>query len=166
VKKAHLLLAAALLLGAVEVAVFYPRLPDRIPVHYDVAGRVDGWGAKGPFVLAFAVLPAVLLGLLGALRPLLRRLPDSLINLPNKGYWLAPERRAETLERMGDQLAILIAMAVLLADGQLYLALRAALSERPSLSTGWLWGMLAAFVAASVAWGVALSRSFRVPAGR
>ena len=31
---------------------------------------------------------------------LLGRLPPSLINLPNRDYWLAPERRTETIERV------------------------------------------------------------------
>ena len=31
---------------------------------------------------------------------LLKSTPASLINLPNKSYWLAPERREETMDRL------------------------------------------------------------------
>ena len=40
-------------------AVFYPRLPDRVPVHWNAAGAADGYGSK-----AFGLfgLPAIMLG--------------------------------------------------------------------------------------------------------
>lgn len=159
--KAHLALAAALLLGVAEAAWYYPRLPAWMAVHFDVAGRPDGWGAKGPFLLTAASVPAVLLLLYGALRVFLRRVPDSLVNLPDKAYWLAPERRAQTLERFGVQAAYLVGLAMLLMDAQLYLVLEAACGEPPVLSSGAVWGTIVLFIAASVGWLVLSMRGFR-----
>jgi immunity protein, SdpI family len=54
-----LMLTAAALIYAV---VLYPALPDRIPIHWDINGRVDGWGDKrwaaflGPGVMELLVL--------------------------------------------------------------------------------------------------------------
>jgi uncharacterized membrane protein len=38
-----LLLAACAVVGA----LIYPSLPDRIPVHWNIRGEVDGWGSRG-----------------------------------------------------------------------------------------------------------------------
>jgi serine/threonine-protein kinase len=105
----------------------------------------------------------VLLALYGALRVIVRRVPDSLIQLPDKAYWLAPERRAATLERFVVQAAYLIGLAILLLDAQLYLALEAARAEPPVLSTGAIWGTIVLFTAASLGWLAASMRAFRRP---
>ncbi|HEY2156324.1 MAG TPA: DUF1648 domain-containing protein [Isosphaeraceae bacterium] len=40
---------------------FYPRLPDRIPMHWNIRGEIDGWGSRNSVWLT----PCVMLGLLG-----------------------------------------------------------------------------------------------------
>jgi uncharacterized membrane protein len=51
-------------------AWFYPSLPDRVPTHWNIQGKVDGWGNKGwatfltpsmmiAFLVLFAFLPAL-----------------------------------------------------------------------------------------------------------
>ena len=67
-------LVGAVLLGSVLV---YAQLPDRVPTHWDLQGRVDGHGPRA--VAAFA-LPAVLVGLLGlfAVLPRISPAPFSL----------------------------------------------------------------------------------------
>ncbi len=106
---------------------------------------------------------AILLLLFGALPLLLRRLPESLMNLPNKSYWLAPERKAQTMDRLMGQLLFVGAMALLLMDCVLYLSFTANFSARPFLQQELLWGIIAVFFAASIGWTVFLLRSFRLP---
>ncbi len=56
------------LLVALTIAVgmyAYPRLPDRVPAHWNVAGKIDRYGSKWAFLLP---LPLLLLGLWAALR--------------------------------------------------------------------------------------------------
>ena len=47
--------------------IAYPRLPDRVPTHWNLHGQIDGYGSK---LVATAVLPLILLGLWGFLRVL------------------------------------------------------------------------------------------------
>jgi len=42
---------AALALGIWAVARAWPELPERIPMHFDLAGRPDGWGSRGTVLL-------------------------------------------------------------------------------------------------------------------
>lgn len=46
-------------------AIAYPRLPDRVPIHWNLHGQIDGYGSK---LVATLMLPLVLLGLWGLLR--------------------------------------------------------------------------------------------------
>jgi uncharacterized membrane protein len=60
--RAHWIVAAtvtALTIGF-TLAV-YPSLPERIPIHWNAAGEIDGWGSK-PWAF---LTPAILIGMLG-----------------------------------------------------------------------------------------------------
>lgn len=74
-----------LILGLVGLAVWsWPRLPDRIPVHFGLDGQPDAWSER-TFVSWFA-LPGVavlLVLLMGLFRTLMHRYPR-LVNLPDR----------------------------------------------------------------------------------
>lgn len=59
----------AVVAAGVSSVVAYPRLPDRVPMHWNFSGEVDGWG--GPLEAAL-VMPLLMLGLWGLLRVLPR----------------------------------------------------------------------------------------------
>ena len=60
----HWIVAAAIVVLTIGfTAAVYPRLPERIPIHWNAAGEIDGWGNK-PWAF---LTPAVLVGLLGLL---------------------------------------------------------------------------------------------------
>lgn len=72
------------------------RLPARVATHFDEAGRANGWMTR-PGDIAFVAclgfgLAFTMIGLMFSIR----FMPASLINLPHREYWLAPERRPET----------------------------------------------------------------------
>jgi uncharacterized membrane protein len=65
--------------------------------HFDAHGNVNGWQTKQAFFLSIVTV-SVLATVVGFAVPLLISvLPKELINLPNKKYWLSPEREKETL---------------------------------------------------------------------
>lgn len=55
--------AAVLIFLLLSVARYYPLLPEQIPIHFNLVGQADGWGAKstvlflaGMMVMLYAVL--------------------------------------------------------------------------------------------------------------
>lgn len=54
------------LLSFLGLMLTLPRLPERIPIHWNFAGEVDGYGGKGMLILCGG-LPIALVGLLWAL---------------------------------------------------------------------------------------------------
>ena len=88
-----LLLVAA----GLHSAYYYLKLPAMIAAHFDARGNPDDWMPKESL---FAVHAIIFIGLsltLLAISLAIRVMPAWMISLPNKDYWLAPERREETL---------------------------------------------------------------------
>ena len=92
-------LAASVVLYAAFVALVLwtaPELPDRVASHFGIDGTPDGWMTRRgylTFILIFGMaLPLLITGIFS----LVTVLPDSLVNLPHKDYWLAPEQRDNT----------------------------------------------------------------------
>ena len=98
--------AFAILLGivALQTLIYYPRLPAQLASHFDAAGRPNGWSSKLAYFALQAFIVLVLTGCFAALPALLEHVPPRLVNLPNKDYWLAPERRAATMASVASAL--------------------------------------------------------------
>jgi uncharacterized membrane protein len=156
-----------LVLSLVSVAVLrvisvWARLPPAMASHFGPSGRPDAFMGRGEFLLVFAGLGGGVTLLLLGMPALLKVMPASWINLPNRDYWLAPERRKAALSRLGNYLAwFSVALAAFLL-GVLELVLQANL-QRAALANGPFVSMLLAFFAAAIALLAVMQRGFRVP---
>ena len=83
--------------AVIQLVYWYPRLPAIVPSHFNAQGQVDGKMTKSVFFALMAGLQAFCLLGLPLLGKLTQSLPHSLINMPNKEYWLAESRREESL---------------------------------------------------------------------
>lgn len=90
-------------LGVTIVACFgqliywYPLLPDVVPSHFDGNGNADGSMSRPAYVALIGALQLLFLVGLPLLGMSIGKLPNSMINIPNKEHWLAPERRDQTM---------------------------------------------------------------------
>src|SRR5260370_37720107 len=88
---------ALVALGAAQVSFYAPRIRELLGSHFSRGGSVNGWQTKAAFFateLAMIILATVIS--FGIPR-IIAAAPVALINLPHKEYWLAPERREDTL---------------------------------------------------------------------
>ena len=95
-----LALALFSLLSALMVAhaiYHYTILPDRIATHFGLWGEPDAWGSKSVFFIWYGIIGLLLVGTWAWVKRRLTPGHTSWLNIPNKEYWLAPERQAETL---------------------------------------------------------------------
>jgi hypothetical protein len=98
-KKTNILPVLALVLAAVAAFILVSgrSLPPIVASHFAASGHANGFMPRGDY-LVFMLLIALGVPLLLALIPYsLRSIPLRFVNLPNREYWLAPERREETL---------------------------------------------------------------------
>ena len=85
------------LLGALQAYSYAARLPAVVASHFSGPGMPNGWQTQSAFFLTELVV-VVMAAVVGFGVPaIIAAVPVSLINLPNKQSWFAPERRESTL---------------------------------------------------------------------
>lgn len=141
---------------------YAPRLPAIVPSHFNAAGEADRWMAKGPFLALLAGVTVIYLAVFFVAVMLVRRSPESVINLPQKDYWLAPERAAATRRTIVRELFKIAAATQALHIVITQLAVEVALGRRATLGALW-WVALIAYLVILLWWLVALYRRFRRP---
>jgi uncharacterized membrane protein len=100
-------------------------LPDGVATHFDMAGRADGWMSRTSytwFTLTFQIALPALLGYLVNTLP--RYVPHS-TTIPNREYWLAPERLNGSIDFLAAQGYRLGCLIVMLTVGLHYIVLLA-----------------------------------------
>jgi len=75
---------------------FYKNLPVTVASHFNVVNKADSWMSRESFLIVQVIITAALSIMFLTTAFLIRKLPKSMINLPNKDYWLADERKDET----------------------------------------------------------------------
>lgn len=139
-------------------------LPDAVASHFGPGGRADGFTTRGAYVGLMLGVVIVVPSLLAASSLVVRLLPPQFVNLPNKRYWLAPERRAASLDALaglGTRFATALAVFLGYVHG---LVVRAHAVQPPRLSESWFFAGLTLFAVATLVGLVSLFRRFgRVP---
>ena len=153
-----LLLAAA---GVVQVLHYYPLLPERMASHFDGSGRPDGFQSKEGFVALSAAMLILTVVIFGGLGSVFRRIPTKWFNLPNRDYWLAPERREETLEAISGQMEWFGAASLALYLYVIQRVVETNLTSGPSLDSGSMFVVLGIYLAFTGVWIARLVRRFR-----
>lgn len=107
---------ATMLLGLMLQMWYYPQLPERMATHFGVDGTPNGWMSRNSAALFQCALQVLLPLLFAGIAWVLPRFPNSMINLPNREYWLAPERRDGALAHMATMLlAVGLACSIFIA---------------------------------------------------
>jgi uncharacterized membrane protein len=162
-RRAAVVLVALLWAGlAFRVITVWDRLPARMASHFAASGRPDGWMSRSGFWTFTALVEGGVILVLLLIPIALRRVPDSLINLPNRDHWLAEGRRDQAITRLAVWMSwFAVAMSGLLVAVN-ELVIRANLARAP-LAERWFWVALVSFLGFVAAWVVGLYRAFRLP---
>jgi uncharacterized membrane protein len=138
------LVVSAIAFSAMDIGYHYDRLPPQMASHFDARGRPDDWSTKQQFVgMAIATLAVVTVALT-PLTLLAYFAPKSLINLPNKEYWLAPERETETRRAIAQWGIWFTAATLWLLALVFHEAMAANLRQPPQMKS--IWCMLGGYL--------------------
>lgn len=161
-RRVGIVFVAVVAVTVAQFAIYFPRLPERLATHFDVAGWANGWMSKAQFAGFQIVLLGVFGAVFGGLPRLLPKLPNWSINLPYRDHWLAPERRDASLADLAGSMATLgtgtLSFFVLLTE----LTLRANLLPEPRLGNE-VWLLLGGFGIGLAVWVWRLLRRFPRP---
>jgi len=138
----------------------YPLLPDVMASHFGPSGAPNGWMPKSMFFLVYAF--TVALGVVVVFVPAraVAKAPVSSINLPNKEYWLAPERRAETVAFFERSFAWFGSILLLLVTMVLDFACTANFQTPPVLPVRTVIPCIVLFVLYTILWVIHIARHF------
>ena len=155
-----ILFGTALLVMAGFVLQSSPSLPPTVASHFDAAGVPNSFMPRAGyirFMLALGLgLPLVSVAILALVFS-----NANTMNLPNRDFWLAPERIAGTRAFLLTRAAWFGVMMTLLMGLLHYLELNANAQVPVHLSSALFMGTLLAFAAVTIGWVVALRRTFR-----
>jgi uncharacterized membrane protein len=146
--------------GLLQLFHDYPLLPERMASHFGASGNANGWMTKSQFLITYAAILLPTLFLEFWLHRRIAATPDNRLNLPNKEYWLAPERRAETFSYFELFFAWYGCAFLLLEIFAMGLAMRANFQNPPHMPTLPIVSAIVAFVVFNVACIAAMFRRF------
>lgn len=139
---------------------YYPNLPPEVATHFGLTGEPDGWMAKEFYLVFLAVILGLIVLEFTFLPSLIEKMPLSLINMPNKEFWFAPERRGETIQIIRQFFEWFSAALLGLFIGINQLMIRANLAGENLSSNSWL--IIGAFIIFVVFWLIKFVRRFRI----
>ncbi|WP_334159213.1 DUF1648 domain-containing protein [Oryzomicrobium sp.] len=136
-------------------------LPSVVASHFDIGGHANSFMPRDAYVWLMLAL-VVAMPLVTAVIPhWALRNPGIRINIPNRRYWLAPERRAATIDYLARQS---VRFSILLLAFLCYvhwLVIQANQAVPLLLPVPYFIAGLVVFLSATLAWLVALTRHFR-----
>ncbi len=75
---------------------YFDQLPERIASHFNINNQADGWISKSGYIFFHYGIILFFFFLFWGLSFFIPRFPPSLMNMPNKEYWLSEERKERT----------------------------------------------------------------------
>lgn len=151
------------LYAVVHFSSVYSQLPGVVASHFNGRGAPSGWQTKEAFFGVFVAL-SVLAGVIGFGMPrMIAAMPAQLVNLPNKRYWLAPERLAETTEFLNNYFAWLACAIYLILVFAFDYAIQSNLHPENPPDPARMWYVLAGFVAITLLGTIRMLAKFLRP---
>ena len=132
----------------IVIKMSIPRLPARIPTHYNAAGDADGWGS--PDMLWTLLLAQVSVGGLFLVIPLLGRYFPGMVNIGSRKLTdFAPEQQERITLLFTDMMGYMSVLVSLLLCVLIRGTISAASSEHPHFAPWWVLGIFLAGTAAT-----------------
>jgi uncharacterized membrane protein len=154
---------ALLFVAAAQYAYYSRRLPEVVASHFGARGAANAWQTRTAFIAMELLIVVVAAVLTFAVSRMIAAMPASLINLPNKQFWLDPQRREQTMSYLRAQFAwfgcALLAFLLFVME----LAFRANLQTPPHLDSSAFVPALLVFLASTGIWSMRLILHFTRP---
>ena len=156
------LFVALLLLAFFQIVYYYPQMPEVMASHFDGAGVPNAWANKDGFFLLYAAILLMLVFVFLHLPKWSEKRANFGMKLPNRNYWLAPERIEQTQQFFRRQMLVLGIAHLLLAAVTIQMAIVANFDENPVLDRR-IFSALVAYFIFLVIWLIHFFLHFRKP---
>jgi uncharacterized membrane protein len=139
-----------------------PQLPERVATHFGLNGTPNGWMTRSSAIVFMGGFGLGLPLFMVVLSWAARFLPVSTFNIPNREYWLAPERRDATYAFFSRYLLWLACLVVCFMAGLHWLTIQANNSNPVRMPNDLFLTILGGFLVGMAVWIVNFLRHFSV----
>jgi len=158
-RKIFLALTALVVL---QVIVYYPRMPAVVASHFDGLGAPNGWSSKEVFFGLYLAIVLMMYGGFELMPKWIQSRPGTSMKIPNREYWLAPERRDATWAFFRRQMMLMGNLHLMLAIFAVQLAILANFEQQPRLHPAIGWALAIYFIVFT-AWLIHFFWHFKKP---
>jgi hypothetical protein len=78
----------------------YIVLPENVAIHFSIDGEPNGWMSKIRYLVSFGLIGTVTPSFVIVLFYKIKFSDNNIVNIPNKEYWLSPERFQQTVSKL------------------------------------------------------------------
>jgi serine/threonine-protein kinase len=140
-------------------------LPLVVASHFDAAGHPNAHMPRDNYIVLYMALLVLVPSCVAALPWFISKIPMAYVNLPNRTYWLAPEKMAETKQVLQSYMITLAIGLVCFLTGIHWLVLKAHQNNSTDIPaqipSHWLWIGTGLFVALTLLWSFRLNARFK-----
>lgn len=137
---------AQLALVMSQTIYYYPLMPSTMASHFDGAGVPNGWSGRDGFFGLYWLIIIMLAVIFLYVPKWSERRSNFGMKLPNRDYWLAPERIEQTRQFFRRQMLIMGNAHMLLALTSVQLVVMANFNPDPILDTRIFWALILYFI--------------------
>ena len=139
---------------------FYPALPQTMASHFGSGGAPNTFVAKQSFFAVAGVVLLINIFVFMAIPWLFQRFRVKRMNLPNKRYWLAPERLDHVYEYFRNKMALFGIINLLFGVAVMHLVFLANLQGEGKLDNTMFLLFLIAYFAFVIIWLISFFKKF------
>lgn len=148
-----------LAVAAAQAVFYYPAMPARMAAHFDFWGNPDGWTTKNGFFIFEGIL-LLTAGFAGMPYLFEKFEIRKSINLPNREFWLAPERIGDFYVYFRTAFLWFGVATLILFVFVFQMVFQANLAADPSIENGKFLFVLSAYLIFVIIWTISFCRKF------
>ena len=137
--------------------------PTVMAIHFNAPGIPDRYAPKVVFFSYQLITVLIITGLAVLMQLLLKFLPIQHINIPNRDFWLSPDRRPVTMNMLGSFLDFLFAATLLVVHAGFEISTYANLQKPVVFSPQWMAPFIIGYFILAIGMLLWLTWEFRFP---
>jgi uncharacterized membrane protein len=153
---------ALVALAIIQVVYYYPQMPDVVASHFNGLGAPNDWASKNGFFGLYLAIILMLVAIFEFVPGWSESGSRLSMKIPNRDYWLAPERVQQTRAFFRHQMYIMGIVHMMLTIYAVQLAILANFDQEPRLHQSIGWALMLYFIFLS-AWLIHFYLHFRKP---
>ena len=132
---------ALIALATTQIAYYYPLMPAVLASHFNGLGAANGWSSRNGFFSLYSAMLALLVFVFIYLPGWSEKRASFGMKIPNREYWLAPERLDQTRKFFRRQMLIMGVLHLSLAIFTVQLVIVANFDQVPLLHQSIAWAL-------------------------